>query len=268
MADPHDLLPVAVEAARAAGALLLEGRQQAADQSGAETKTSGTDMVTDMDRASEALLARTLLDARPGDAFLGEEGTAGVGTTGVRWVVDPLDGTTNYLYGFPAWAVSVAGEVDGQVAVGVVYDPSHDEMFTAVRGGGARCNQRPLHVEGPAELETALLATGFSYDPASRGLQAAELAQLLPSVRDVRRAGAAALDLCWVALGRVDLYFERGIQPWDWAAGSLVATEAGAVVTDLGEGTVVAAPPQLHGSFLSLLEAARARVRAEQSGKH
>lgn len=243
----------------------MEGQEQVAGAAGTETKTSGTDMVTDMDRASEALLAGTILAARPDDAFLGEEGTAGVGSTGVRWVVDPLDGTTNYLYGFPAWAVSVAAEVDGRAAVGVVYDPSHDEMFTAVRGGGARCNQRPLRVQGPADLATALVATGFSYDAATRGLQAAELAQLLPSVRDVRRAGAAALDLCWVALGRVDLYFERGIQPWDWAAGSLVATEAGAVVTDLGDGTVVAAPAQLNDAFLRLLAEARARLGAGTS---
>ena len=251
MQDPHRLLPVATDAARAAGALLLEGQEEVAGR--ADTKTSGTDMVTDMDRASEALLARTILTARPGDAFLGEEGTAGAGTTDVRWVVDPLDGTTNYLYGFPAWAVSVAAEVDGRPAVGAVYDPSHDEMFTAVRGGGAQCNQQPLRVVGPPDLATALVATGFSYDAASRGVQAGVLARLIPSVRDVRRAGAAALDLCWVALGRVDLYYERGIQPWDWAAGGLVASEAGAAVTALDDGTVVAAPPQLHEPFLRLL---------------
>lgn len=254
MQDPHQLLPLAVEAARAAGALLLEGRERVAGT--AETKTSGTDMVTDMDRASEALLATTILTARPDDAFLGEEGTAGAGTTGVRWVVDPLDGTTNYLYGFPAWAVSVAAEIDGRPSVGVVYEPSHDEMFTAVRGGGARCNHRPLQVEGPPDLATALVATGFSYDAASRRRQADVLAQLIPWVRDVRRAGAAAVDLCWVALGRVDIYYEQGIQPWDWAAGGLVASEAGAVVTALDNGTVVAAPAQLHEPFLRLLESA------------
>ncbi|MDQ3575572.1 MAG: inositol monophosphatase [Actinomycetota bacterium] len=260
MADPHDLLPVAVEAAQAAGALLLEGREQVGRTADAETKTSGTDMVTEMDRASEALLARVILTARPDDAFLGEEGTAGVGTTGVRWVVDPLDGTTNYLYGFPAWVVSVAAELDGQVAAGAVFDPTHDQMFTAVRGGGAHCQRRPLRVEGPPDLATALVATGFSYDASARGLQAVELAQLLPSVRDVRRAGAAALDLCWVACGRVDLYYERGIQPWDWAAGGLVASEAGARVTSLEDGTVLAAPPQLHDPFLQLLHDARGRV--------
>jgi myo-inositol-1(or 4)-monophosphatase len=254
MADPYELVPVAVEAALAAGSLLREGQREVG--ASAETKTSGTDMVTEMDRASEALLARTLLTARPDDAFLGEEGTAGAGTSGVRWVVDPLDGTTNYLYGFPAWAVSVAAEVDGQVAVGVVHDPSHEELFTAVRGGGAQCNQRPMRVAGPADLSTALLATGFSYDPAARGLQGAVLAHVLPSVRDVRRAGAAALDLCWVGLGRLDLYYERGIQPWDWAAVSLVASEAGAVVTATDDGSVLAAPPQLHDPMLRLLAAA------------
>jgi myo-inositol-1(or 4)-monophosphatase len=260
MADPHDLLEVAVEAARAAGALLLEGQESADRAADAETKTSGTDMVTEMDRASEALVARIILGARPDDAFLGEEGTSGVGTTGVRWVVDPLDGTTNYLYGFPAWAVSVAAEVDGRMAAGAVFDPTHDQMFTAALGGGARCGSRPLRVEGAADLATALVATGFGYDASARGLQAAELAQLIPSVRDVRRAGSAALDLCWVALGRVDLYYERGIQPWDWAAGGLIAAEAGARVTSFDDGTVLAAPPHLHDPFLELLRGARARA--------
>jgi len=260
MADPHDLLEVAVEAARAAGALLLEGQESADRAADAETKTSGTDMVTEMDRASEALVARIILEARPNDAFLGEEGTSGVGTTGVRWVVDPLDGTTNYLYGFPAWAVSVAAEVDGRMAAGAVFDPTHDQMFTAALGGGARCGSLPLRVEGAADLATALVATGFGYDASARGLQAAELAQLIPSVRDVRRAGSAALDLCWVALGRVDLYYERGIQPWDWAAGGLIAAEAGARVTSFDDGTVLAAPPHLHDPFLELLRGARARA--------
>ncbi len=256
MTDPQALLNLAVRAAHAAGALLHEAAT--GDRTSVEAKTSDTDMVTEMDRASEELVARTILEARPEDSLLAEEGTAGDGTTGVRWVVDPLDGTTNYLYGFPAWAASVAAEVDGRPAAGVVYDPSHDEMFSAVRGEGARCNQRPLRVVGQPDLATALVATGFSYDAASRGVQARVLANVIPSVRDVRRAGAAALDLCWVALGRVDLYYERGIQPWDWAAGGLVASEAGAVVTALDDGTVLGAPPQLHDPFLRLLREATA----------
>ena len=189
-----------------------------------------------------------------------------MGTTGVRWVVDPLDGTTNYLYGLPAWVVSVAAEVDGRMATGAVYDPTHDEMFTAVLGGGARCGPRPLRVEGAADLATALVATGFSYDASARHLQALELAELIPAVRDVRRAGAAALDLCWVAMGRVDLYYERGIQPWDWAAGGLVAAEAGARVTAFADGTVLAAPAQLYDPFVELLANARARAEASPGG--
>ena len=263
MTDPAHLLHVAVGAARAAGALLLSRREGERDS--VQTKTSSTDMVTEMDRASEELVVGTILAARPGDAFLAEEGTeaedaagaaGAAGEAAVRWVIDPLDGTTNYLYGFPSWGVSIAAEVEGEVTVGVVHDPLHDETFTAVRGEGARCNGKLLEVGGPPELSTALVATGFSYDAEARSRQAGVLARILPAVRDVRRTGAASLDLCWVALGRVDLYYEWGLQPWDWAAGSLVAAEAGAVVTLLDDGTKVAAPPRLHEPFLRLLEGA------------
>ena len=221
-----------------------------------ETKSTRTDMVTEMDRSSERLLVGVLQAARPDDAVLGEEGSASAGTSGVRWVVDPLDGTTNYLYGIPAWAVSVAAEVDGVSVVGVVHDPVHAETFTAVRGEGAWCNGAVLRVEGAADLATSLVGTGFSYDAARRGEQAALLARVLPSVRDIRRAGAAAMDLCWVALGRLDAFYERGLAPWDWAAGSLVAEEAGAVVSMLADGTWVAAPPHLYGPLCELLGAA------------
>ncbi|MEO7836121.1 MAG: inositol monophosphatase family protein [Acidimicrobiales bacterium] len=254
MAQPEDLdalADLATEAAHAAGALLLDGSSRL--RTLVETKTTATDMVTEMDRASEALIARLILGARPDDAFLGEEGTEGSGTTGVRWVVDPLDGTTNYLYGFPSWAVSIGAEIDDEPAVGVVFDPFHAETFRAVRGGGARCNAIPLRVEGPRDLSAALVATGFGYDAAVRAEQAQILARLLPSVRDMRRAGAASVDLCWLARGRVDVYYERGLQHWDRAAGALVCTEAGAVVETLEDGTIVAAPPQLIGPFLELL---------------
>ena len=225
------------------------------------SKSSATDLVSDADRDAEALISGLLAAERPDDGVLGEEGAAAGGSSGRRWVVDPLDGTTNYLYGFPAWSVSVAAEVDGRMAAGAVFDPTHDQMFTAVLGGGARCGSRPLLVEGAADLATALVATGFGYDATARGLQAAELAELIPAVRDVRRAGSAALDLCWVALGRVDLYYERGIQPWDWAAGGLIASEAGAQVTSFDDGTVVAAAPHLHDPFVQLLGEARARAQ-------
>ncbi len=249
------LLALALEAAAAAGALLLEALAQAPAQ--VDTKTSLTDMVSELDVASENLIARTILAARPDDAILGEEGgVSGPGTSGVRWVVDPLDGTTNYLYRFPAWAVSIAAERDGDVAVGVVHDPTHGETFSAVTGEGAWCNGRPLRVDGAPTLAVSLLGTGFGYDADVRTVQGALLARVLPLVRDVRRAGAAALDLCWVAAGRLDAYYERGLQPWDWAAGMLVAREAGAAVCVLDDGTAVIAPPHLHQPLVDLLTSA------------
>ena len=250
------LLDLAMEAAAAAGALLRAG--QASAPTDVTTKTSLTDMVSELDRASEALIARTILDARPGDAILGEEGgLTGPGTSGVRWVVDPLDGTTNYLYGFPAWAVSIAAEVGGEVAAGVVFDPTHGDTFIALRDHGSWCNGRRLEVGGASSLATALVGTGFGYEPAARARQGIEVAHVLPQVRDIRRGGAAALDLCWVADGRIDAYYERGLQPWDWAAGMLVASEAGAVVEVLADGTAVVAPPQLHQALVELLVGTR-----------
>lgn len=248
------LADLATEAAHAAGALLLDGASRL--RTVVETKTTATDMVTEMDRASEALIAELVLGARPGDAFLGEEGTVGSGTTGVRWVVDPLDGTTNYLYGFPSWAVSIAAEIDGEPAIGVVFDPTHDETFRAVRGEGAWCNGERLRVVGAADLANSLVATGFGYDARMRAQQAQIVARVLPSVRDIRRAGAASVDLCWLARGRVDIYYERGLQHWDHAAGALVAGEAGAAVQTLEDGTMVATSPRLSGPFLELLRGA------------
>lgn len=252
--DPAHLLDLAVAVAHEAGALLLDAAGRV--RTVVETKSTGTDMVTEMDRASERLIATRLRAARPDDAFLGEEGTAGAGTTGVRWVVDPLDGTTNYLYGYPGWAVSIAAELDGQALIGVVHDPTHAETFAAVAGGGATCNGHRLRVAGPPDLATALVGTGFSYDAAERRRQATTLTEVLPFVRDVRRAGAAAVDLCWVGLGRLDAYFERGLQHWDRAAGALVAAEAGATTAILDDGTIVAAAPQLFDPLVRLLAAA------------
>lgn len=248
------LLDLTVDVVTRAGSLLLEGL--ARTRTAVDTKTTRTDMVSEMDHASERVIGDALRAARPDDGFLGEEGTAAAGSTGVRWIFDPLDGTTNYLYGFPFWAVSIAAEVDGEVVVGVVHDPVHAETFTAMRGGGSWCNGRPLQVTGADDLATALVGTGFSYDAGERGEQAARLSRVLPAVRDIRRAGAAALDLCWVGQGRLDAFYERGLAVWDRAAGSLVATEAGAVVDDLGDGTHVAAPPHLYEPLCALLRAA------------
>lgn len=246
--DPAALLALATDIALEAGALLAE-RLRAA-RAVIETKSSITDMVTEVDRDSEALITGRIRAERPDDAILGEETGARHGTSGVRWVVDPLDGTTNYLYGFPAYAVSIGVEVDGETVVGVVRDVPHGETFSALRGGGAFADGRPIRVSGKAELSTALVGTGFSYATAERARQAEVLARVLPAVRDVRRAGAAALDLCWVACGRLDAFFERGLQPWDLAAGQLVVHEAGGLTAGLdggpmAAGSVLAATPAL-----------------------
>jgi myo-inositol-1(or 4)-monophosphatase len=251
--DPAALAALAARIAEEAGGVLREGRTRA--RTVVETKSTGTDMVTDVDRASEALIAARLAEERPGDGLLGEEGTATPSSTGVEWIADPLDGTTNYLYGFPSFGVSIAASYDGEVVAGAVHDPTHGETFIASIGNGATCNGVPLQVAGPATLATALVGTGFSYGRERRAVQAAVLPRLLPAVRDIRRAGAAALDLCWVGLGRLDAYYEWGLAPWDWAAGSLVATEAGARVGRLPDDTIVAAPPQLYDQLVALLEA-------------
>ena len=190
--------------------------------------------------------------------MLGEEGTARPGDSGVSWVVDPLDGTTNYLFGVPAYSVSVAAEFEGSVVVGVVVDPSRQETWTAVRGQGSFLNTEPLRLESGRSvprpnLSTALIATGFSYRADRRVEQAALLVHVLPNVRDIRRFGSAAIDLCWVAAGRFHGYYERGMNPWDVAAGRLIAEEAGAETADLPDGTIVVAAPGLLPSLLNLL---------------
>ncbi|HEX2192638.1 MAG TPA: inositol monophosphatase family protein, partial [Acidimicrobiales bacterium] len=227
------------------------------------TKTSATDMVTDMDRASEALIVEGLAKARADDAVLGEEGASRPGSSGVRWVIDPLDGTTNYMYGHVGYAVSIAAEIDGRGVVGVVADASRDEIFSARAGGGAHRDGEPITVSGSTDLSSALVATGFSYLPERRARQALLLRAVLPEVRDVRRVGAASLDLCSVACGRVDGYYEAGLQPWDLAAGAVIAREAGAALEGLDgpvpeSGSVVAATPELLGPLRDLLRSAAA----------
>jgi fructose-1,6-bisphosphatase/inositol monophosphatase family enzyme len=212
-------------------------------------------MVSEADHAAEAEIAALLRAERPDDALLSEEGAGSGGTSGRRWVVDPLDGTTNYLYGFPAWCVSVAVE-DGEGAIaGVVHDPVAGETFRASRGGGAELNGVPIHVRDHDRLETALIATGFGYDPDVRAGQADVLRRAVPHVRDVRRAGAAALDLCFVAAGRLDGYYERGLNPWDWAAGVLIVREAGGEVVPLegGRPGLAAAGPRLVRALAELV---------------
>ncbi|MGK2957028.1 MAG: inositol monophosphatase family protein [Acidimicrobiales bacterium] len=252
--DIDDIERLAVGLARDAAKLLLEGLGQV--RTGIGTKTSSTDMVSEVDRASEKLIVGGIQVARPQDAILGEEGTNQEGTTGVRWIIDPLDGTTNYLYGLPSFAVSIGVEINGVAEVGVVLDPFHDETFVARRGSGATRNDQSISCNNTSELSNALVGTGFGYDPARRKQQGAMVAQLLANVRDIRRVGASAIDLCWVACGRLDAYFERGSQPWDHAAGLLIAAEAGATTLwdEIGSPSgdlIVASAPTI---FKSLLE--------------
>ncbi|GAA4353469.1 inositol monophosphatase family protein [Angustibacter luteus] len=264
--DPAELLALlalAESAAREAGVLIRDERP--ADLGVALTKSSPTDVVTVMDQRSEQLLRRLLLEARPDDSLLGEEGDDVVGTSGITWVVDPIDGTVNYLYGIPAYAVSIAAVTGDprdpaghQVLAGCVHNPAAGETYTATLGGGAHLDGRRLQVNDVDDLGQVLLATGFGYDSGRRRKQAQVIAALLPQVRDIRRIGSGALDLCQVACGRVDAYLERGLQPWDVAAGGLVAREAGALVTGLGnapagESLVLAAGPVVHAALQHLV---------------
>ncbi|MFF8945507.1 inositol monophosphatase family protein [Streptomyces sp. NPDC014864] len=227
-----ELLELAREAARRAGELLRDGRP--ADLAVAATKSSPIDVVTEMDIAAEKLITGLISDRRPDDGFLGEEGAATEGTSGIRWVVDPLDGTVNYLYGLPTWAVSIAAEQDGETVVGVVAAPMRGESFLAVRGRGAWATgawagQRKLACRTAPPLEHALVSTGFNYVTEVRTHQAEVARRLIPRLRDIRRSGSAAVDLCDVAAGRLDGYYERGLNAWDYAAGDLIAREAGAL---------------------------------------
>jgi myo-inositol-1(or 4)-monophosphatase len=262
--DPHELLALALRAASAA--VELVHRNRPADL-GVAAKSTATDLVTRMDTASEALIREILLGGRPQDTVVGEEGDDTVGTSGVTWWVDPIDGTTNYVYDHPGYAVSIAGEHDGRTVAGVVADPTHHRTYGAVRGAGAWCGpgdgtdpagRQRLRLGAAPPLEQALVATGFSYDAATRARQGAVAAGLLPRVRDLRRMGAAALDLCSVGAGRVDAYYEEGLSPWDMAAGVLVAEEAGARLGavdggDVRAGSVLAAHPDLFEPLRDLL---------------
>jgi myo-inositol-1(or 4)-monophosphatase len=254
-ADLRELLDLASDLALQAGRVHAEGRRHSLT---VETKSSPTDVVSEVDKEAERLIVGLLRELRPDDALLAEEGSLMDGDSGVRWVIDPLDGTTNYVYGYPAYAVSIAVEIDGRAAVGVVHDSSAGRLYRAVVGHGALCDDRPIRARELDDLSRALVATGFSYDAGQRALQGAVAAAALPRIRDIRRGGTAALDLCHVAAGEVDAYWELDLSPWDYAAGTLIAREAGAAVEHLaaahGRGpAVVAAHPTLMPAFLELL---------------
>lgn len=265
---------LALRIAGAAGRLLLDRPASLT----LTAKSSPTDIVTQMDRAAEDLLVSMILSERPDDGVLGEEGGERPGSSRVRWVIDPLDGTTNYVYRIPFWAVSVAAEVDGYVVVGVVEAPELGRTYAARRGAGAWVRQRgradvsgeppessrpdaPLMVSGLEDLSQALVSTGFGYAPDRRRRQAEDLRLIAPRVRDIRRLGAASLDLAWVGAGHSDAYFESGLKPWDLAAGTLIAREAGAAVMggrggEPDETLVLAATPGIATELAAIVDAA------------
>ena len=265
----RELEDLAVSAARAAGTFIVQERPRGMGV--LDTKSSVNDIVTVMDQQSEVLLRRHLLGARPDDAVLGEEDGASDGTSGITWVIDPIDGTVNYLYEIPAYCVSVAAVIGDPTTAGqwrpvagAICNPLTSEIFHARVGGGAHVltgeGDTAIRVSSVDVLLQSLVATGFGYRPEVRARQGEVLTAILPDIRDIRRAGSAALDLCAVASGKVDAYYEAGLNPWDLAAGWIIATEAGAVVSGLndmapGEAAVVAAGPGIHGSLLSGLEA-------------
>jgi len=265
----RELEDLAVSAARAAGRFIVQERPRGLGV--LDTKSSVNDIVTVMDQQSEVLLRRHLLGARPDDAVLGEEDGASDGTSGITWVIDPIDGTVNYLYEIPAYCVSVAAVIGDPTTAGqwrpvagAICNPLTSEIFHARVGGGAHVlvgeDDTAIRVSSVDVLLQSLVATGFGYRPEVRARQGEVLTAILPDIRDIRRAGSAALDLCAVASGKVDAYYEAGLNPWDLAAGWIIATEAGAVVSGLndmapGEAAVVAAGPGIHGSLLSGLEA-------------
>jgi len=255
-ADPHAVLDLAVRAARAAGVLLVDRFHR--PPSGVEHKSSLTDPVSDADRDAEALIGGMLQDERPDDSVVGEEGAGTTGASGLAWVVDPLDGTVNFLYGIPQWCVSIACRDEHGTLAAVVHDPLHDETFSALRGTGSHCNGRPLTIGAAPPLGQALVGTGFSYVAAERRLQTELFVRILPRARDIRRAGSAALDLAWVADGRLDAFYEHGLKEWDHAAGDLLVREAGGIVEELPaagglRAGVLAGPPALVAELGPLL---------------
>jgi myo-inositol-1(or 4)-monophosphatase len=277
VSEPDELLDVAVEAARMAGGLLAERVRRGAERE-VSSKSTPTDLVSEADLASERAIRALLAERRPGDGFVGEEGDHEPGSSGMEWVVDPLDGTVNFLFGLPQWCVSVAVRDAEQTLAGAIYDPNRNEIFTATSDGRGRLSgdagvvdllgSRTQHAvaaqaedragERATELGAALLATGFAYDARVRAAQARVVERLLPRVRDIRRFGSAALDLAWTAAGRYDAYFERTVKPWDIAAGVLVCERAGLAVAELPEledlpWGILVAPPSLLGELLDLV---------------
>jgi myo-inositol-1(or 4)-monophosphatase len=258
--SPIELRDLAADLARRAGSAALAGRRRlgVGQPMAHDTKSTPTDPVTEHDRAAEELIVGALRDLRPDDSIVGEEGASHIGSSVYSWHVDPIDGTVNFVYDLPAWCTSVAVVDQQGPLAGAVYAPVTDELFSAARGAGATLNGAPIHCSRAGDLSMALIGTGFNYSPDARRHQARRVAALLPEVRDIRRYGSAALDLCMVACGRLDAYFEEHLNSWDLAAGILIAAEAGATTSDLDGGTAderasVACSPDLHRALLDTI---------------
>lgn len=258
----NDLLRLAETLARRAGDHALHGRRSG--ELSVDTKSTVTDIVTRYDRECEAMIVGAITNDRPDDAIVGEEGASTGGTSGVEWHVDPIDGTVNYFYGLPTWSVSIgARDADGPL-VGAVFVPVLDEMFTAVRGQGARLNGSPISPRPVTDLSQSLLATGFAYDTPTRVRQGSIVSRLTGDVRDIRRLGAASVDMCFVACGRLDAYFEAGLHSWDVMAARLVVTEAGGTVSALDGGParddeVIASASGIHSAVVAMYARALAQ---------
>jgi myo-inositol-1(or 4)-monophosphatase len=272
--DVGRLRELCIELAESAGTLALTGRRSHGVR--ADTKSSPTDLVTRFDRAAEEHIRERLARHRPDDAVLGEEHPARSGTSGLEWVIDPIDGTTNFVYDLPAWCTSVAVRVagsgsPGRIVAGAVHVPASGETFHAGAGCGASLGDRPIAASAADDVSRALVATGFAYDASRRARQGRRIAALLPRIRDVRRSGSAAYDLCSVACGRVDAYVEDAVNDWDIAAGLLICAEAGAAASDsrglpVTAADVVVTAPGIHSALIDLLTVITA-VTGDDTGR-
>ena len=261
--DQHELGQLAWDCAQSAGNFLKNERPLNVN---IDTKSSSSDLVSEMDRGAETLIVDRIMGSRPDDSILGEEGSDRIGSSGVRWIIDPLDGTVNYLFGIPLWGVSIAVEIDGQVQVGVIAIPETGKTYVGIAGVGSFCvsgdSFERLSVRQGSLVNNALIATGFGYSSVRRGLQAEVVHSVLPQIADIRRSGCAVVDLCWLASGFIDGYFEIGLNPWDYAAGALIVVLAGGRVeapidNDLGK-LLISSTPNIFDEFEQLLFAAGA----------
>jgi len=256
MNDAAEFRDLALEAGRLVSSEIKSRAGQIKER---DTKSSPTDLVTAVDRWSEKKITDFITTKRPKDEILGEEGTTIAGTSGVKWIIDPIDGTTNFFYGLPGYTVSIGVAVDEKIVAGVIMNPFAEEEYAAALNEGSTCNGSPIAVNSPIGLSETLLSTGFSYLPEKRENQGKVLVEILPKVRDIRRSGSAANDLACVASGKVDAYFEYGLNIWDIAAGLIIVQEAGGKVSDLegnfpSEDFVIAASPTIHTHLLDLLQ--------------